>query len=289
MMRNMTTIIIISMFLILTVNAVWSQEIPDEGRQTVLGVGGFYYSVTDHTDQEGIWQGGRFRATNSPPRGMLGFTGIFEIVAENRDDPALESNGIYFVGSGYYDWTRTIFSYSSFGYGTDYPFVRFSTHHEVNFKLTNSRKWIVGLGGGYVDYHKGDSSPYFSLGSAYYLSQTFSGDPLLVLQYQYRRYFTEISGAQLNGHIVAAQFRWDTGSTTCLRYVFGQENVRLSSSLLLSDIRLGGESFSLEHNQPLSPNFGFTLAVSYAHKYLAELNSTVARGSGIEFGIYRKL
>jgi YaiO family outer membrane protein len=269
-------------------NAVKDQLIsadPDQPslRQTKIETGAFYYSFTEGDDRYGPWWGSRLKVVNRPPRYELGFTGIAEVVAEKHDDRGAESKGLYFVGSGIYDWHESIFTYSSIGFGSGEPFSSFNLHQEINFKAFDERRMVLGVGGGYVNYHGDNASKYFSIGSAYYWQNSFAANPNVILQYHFRRYFAQPVDAQMNTHILALEVHWQPGRKTLLRYIHGQELFRAGGNTLpYFDANQKGTALTLQYEEQLTDKLGIAGSIDFAHKYNSLDDQTLFSGPGYE-------
>ena len=268
-----------------------AQAQPDENqRRTRIDVGGFYYNFFEGGDAYGPWWGGHFRAINSPAPGQLGFTGLFEIVAERRDDTGNEADGFYFVSGGYYDLHPDLYSYTSVGLGTNEPFAQFTVHQELNYKLPPNRDVVFGFGGGYVDYIGVNEAGYLSVGTAYYWADTFNDESTSIVQYQYRRYFASPVDEQLNTHILSVGFGWQQRSWTRLRYVNGRELFRAGGgTAALFDADLDGQVLTLEHEHTITDMFGVVVAFDFRKKSRRVDDVTLFSGTGFELRFFWNL
>lgn len=287
MRRFMPVILIAAVLIAIPILSACAQASDDGARQTRVDVGGFYYDFTEGGDQYGPWWGARVKALSSPPPGKLGFTGIVELVAERHQDTGDETGGFYINGGGYYDLSEDLFTFTSVGVGTDEPFVQFNVHEELSFKLPPSRSVVIGAGGGYVDYQTQNDASYFALGSTYYWSGTFSDDPSVVIQYQYRRYFANPVDRQLNTHILSFGFGRRPQRWSQIRYVRGQEFFRAGgSTTAVFDADQDGQVLTVEHEELLNAGFGVVVSLDIAQKRNNLDDRTLFSGPGVEMRFF---
>jgi|GEM_PF-4629385 len=265
-------------------------EFRESDRVTRVDVGGYRYSFSQGHALYGPWWGGRVRVANSPAAGSPGATGIFEAVAERRNDPGNPVTGVYLVGSGYYDWNDHLYTYSAIGYGSNENFAHFTAHQELDMKMFSDRSVVVSLGGGYLDYQSGDNTPYISAGSAYYWNDSFDPRRSVILQYQYRRYFSSVNNGQLGTHIFGVSVRSGDAHTLSVRYLRGPEAYTVGGGLVpTTNATLFGRSLSAEYETRIDAKYGFAVGVDFIEKVDQSNDATLYRGPGVRARIIRFL
>lgn len=265
-----------------------AQSVDPLKRPTRIDVGGFLYSFSEGSGEYGPWWGTRLKATNSPPAGMLGATGIFELVTESHRDTGNESSGVYGAGTAYYDWNQRVFTLSSIGLGSGDPLLKFNLYNEVDLKLFRGRH-VVGLGAGYLDYHDVNSASYLSFAASYFWTDTFGSPLRVVLQYNYRRYFAEPIHEQTGAHILVAGFGAE-GRWTRVQYIHGRDLFRAGGDgAPVFDADFDGNVLALQHEESLTQSYGFTIGLDFVNKSRNGDGRTLFSGPGAEVGFFWNL